>query len=733
MEETMLIARIESACSTLLVTWVGILASSSMAFAQALPWMNPALAPAERAALLVAAMTLDQKIEQLHGQPGPIPEVPSCGNGGRHVPGIPELQIPTFRITNGPVGIGAGDCSPQAQATALPSSLALSASWDPALAYAYGDLIGREAVNVGVHVVEGPGMNMLRVPQGGRNFEYLGEDPFLAGALAVQEIHAVQSHNIIAMAKHFVANEQEANRGTVNEIIDARTLSEIYLLPFEMSVKDGDVAAVMCAYPRVNGTYNCENNLMRDTLRGLWGYQGYVQSDFGATHSTAASILAGLDHEMSTGVFFTPANIAAALSAGTIYEANINTMLLRRYTQMFRFGQFDRPITLTQIDAVGNGQIARSIADQSAVLLKNANSVLPLNASALHSIALIGRQNLTAVAVTGGGGSSKVAPLYTVAPLQGLQSALGAAGSGATVTYNDGTNAASAAALAAASDVAIVMVGDIESEGTDRTTLSLPNNGGVIQDALVAAVAAANPKTVVVIKNGDPVLMPWIDQVPAVLVVWYPGQEDGNVVADLLFGVANPSGKLPATFPVAAADVPAHTPQQYPGVLVNGIPTATYSEGLEMGYRWYDAQGIKPLFPFGFGLSYTSFALSKIEATPEVSDGTHPILVQFFVENTGSRSGAEVPQVYLGLPASTGEPPKRLVAFDKVRLAAGDKTKVQLTIDPAASNHPLSYWDVDHGDWSIADGDYAIYVGNSSADIALTGRVHVSRPPRGNP
>ena len=251
------------------------------------------------------------------------------------------------------------------------------------------------------------------------------------------------------------------------------------------------------------------------------------------------------------------------------------------------------------------------------------------------------------------------------------------------------------------------------------------------QDALVAAVAAANPKTVVVLKNGDPVLMPWIDQVPAILAVGYPGQEDGNIVADLLFGLVNPSGKLPATFPVAAADVPAHTPAQYPGVLVNGIPTATYSEGLEIGYRWYDAQNIKPLFPFGFGLSYTSFALSKVEVTPQVSDGTHPILVQFFVENTGSREGAEVPQVYLGIPAATGEPPKRLVAFTKVRLASGEKAHVQLTIDPAASNHPLSFWDADRSEWSTADGDYTIYVGNSSADIALTSSsVHISRPPR---
>jgi beta-glucosidase len=719
--------------ATSFVAWICILSgflASSMSIAQSLPWMNPSLPPAERASLLIGAMTLEQKIEQLHGQPGPIPEVPSCGSGGRHIPGITELGIPTFRITNGPVGIGAGDCTPQAKATALPSSLALAASWDPALAYAYGDLIGREAVNLAVHVVEGPGMNMLRVPQGGRNFEYLGEDPFLAGALAIQVIRAIQSHDIIAMAKHYVANEQEANRFTVNELVDERTLSEIYLLPFEMSVKDGDVAAVMCAYPRIDGTYNCENALLKSPLRDLWGYQGYVQSDFGATHSTAPSILAGLDHEMSTGVFFTPANIEAALAAGTITEADLDTMLKRRYTQMFRFGQFDRAIALTPIDVVNDGLVARSIAEQSAVLLKNANSLLPLDASGLHSIALIGRANLTNVALTGGGGSSKVAPLYTVTPIQGLQNVLTAAGSNAAVSYNDGSNLASAAALAASSDVAIVIAGDIESEGTDRTTLSLPNNGVVDQNALIAAVAGANRRTVVVIKNGDPVLMPWIASVPAVLVVWYPGQEDGNVVADLLFGIANPSGKLPATFPLAAGDVPAHTPEQYPGVLINGVPTAAYSEGLQMGYRWYDAQGIKPLFPFGFGLSYTSFAISELQVTPKVSDGKHPILVQFFVQNTGSRTGAEVAQVYLGLPASTGEPSKRLVAFEKVRLDPGGKMWVQLEIDPSAANHPLSYWDISSESWATADGDYRIYVGSSVADIALSDSVHVSQPPR---
>ena len=713
----------------------GLVFSWSIASGQSLPWMDPTLSPDERASLLVGAMTLDQKIEQLHGQSGPVPEVPSCGTrAGRHVPGIPSLQIPTFRISNGPVGIGQGDCTPTAPATGVVSSLGLAASFDVAQAAAFGDLVGREGIDVGIHVVEGPGMDMARVPQGGRNFEYLGEDPFLAGAMAVPYIRAMQSHGIIGMAKHYVANDQETNRGTVNEIIDDRTLHEINLIPFEMSVKDGDVAAIMCAYNRVNGLYNCENApLLNGVIRDQWGFKGYVQSDFGAAHSTAPSMLAGMDLEMSSGVFYTGANINLALAAGSISVDDVDTALKRRYGQMFRMGDFDRPITLTPIDAVSDGLIARSISEASSVLLKNANGLLPLNASAIHTIALIGQSTYTNAAVNGGGGSSRVTPLYTVTPLQGIQNVLDQLGASATVTTlianADGSNNAAAAALAASSDVAIVMAGVVTSEGSDRPNLSLPNN----QDALISAVAAANPQhTVLVLKDGDAVLMPWISQVPAVLEAWYPGEEDGNVVADLLFGIANPSGKLPVTYPVNAGDVPANTAAQYPGVIVNGIPTATYSEGLEMGYRWYDAQGIEPLFPFGFGLSYTAFSISKLEVTPKVSDGTHPILVQFFVQNTGSRPGAEVPQVYLGLPASTGEPPKRLVKFEKVSLNPGEKVHVQLVIDPAATNHPFSYWDMAQRNWTIADGEYAVYVGSSSRDIALTDSIKVSHPPRGH-
>jgi beta-glucosidase len=679
--------------------------------------MDRRLLPEERAELLVAAMTLDEKLAQLHGHVGVNPEFP-CGHSTRHVPGVPRLRIPTMRITNGPAGVGPGDCSPQKAATALPSGLALAASWDPALAYAFGEVVGIETLNLATHVFEAPGLNIARVPHNGRNFEYFGEDPYLAGRMAVEQVKAVQSNGIIAMPKHYAANNQETNRFEVDAIIDERTLREIYLPAFEMAVRDGGAAAVMCAYPRVNGTYACENeHLLKQVLRKEWGFRGYVQSDFGAVHSTAQSILAGTDLEMNSGVWYSAARVGAALAAGAVGVADIELLLKRRFYSMFRLGQFDRPLVETPIDAVGHGRVALSIAEQSAVLLKNVDGQLPLDASALRSIALIGPHMHARDANTGGEGSSKVVPLYTITPMQGLRDVLDRLGSSATVTYDDGAEIAAAATLAASSDIAIVMVGDNHTEGADRSNLSLPGT----QDALVLAVATANPRTIVVLKNGGPVLMPWIDRVRAVLEAWYPGSEDGNAVARLLFGVANPSGKLPVTFPKATGDVPARTPAQWPGVTVNGIPAARYSEGLQVGYRWYDAQQIKPLFPFGFGLSYTTFALSHLQATPVVTDGKTPIRVEFRLENTGRRAGAEVAQLYLGLPAMTGEPPKRLVGFKKVWLNPGERTTVTLAIDPNATNRPLSYWDSSIRDWAIANGAYEVYLGTSAGDIAETG------------
>jgi beta-glucosidase len=683
--------------------------------------MNPARLPEDRADLLVAARTLDEKLAQLHGEIGLNPAFP-CGNSTRHVPAVPRLRIPTMRITNGPAGAGPGDCVPQKPATALPSALALAASWDPALAYAFGEVAGTETANLATHVFEAPGLNIARVPQNGRNFEYFGEDPYLAGRMAVEQVKAVQSKGVIAMAKHYVANNLETNRFEVDELIDERTLREIYLPAFEMAVKDGGAAAVMCAYPRINGTYACENEyLLKEVLRKEWGFRGYVQSDFGAVHSTARSILAGADLEMNTGTWYSATRINAALAAGAIRVADIDVLLKRRFYSMFRLGQFDRPLVETPIDAVGHGRLARSIAEQSAVLLKNEKGALPLDASVVRSIALIGPRAQAREANTGGEGSSRRPALHHhLYPGPGRPDSLG---STATVTYDDGADPPAAAAWLVC-PISRSSWSATLTEGADRSNLSLPGN----QDALVSAVATANPRTIVVLKNGGPVLMPWIDQVRAVLEAWYPGSEDGNVVARLLLGITNPSGKLPITFPKAESDVPARTRAQWPGVPVNGVATAKYSEGLQVGYRWYDAQNIKPLFPFGFGLSYTTFSLSRLETAPAVTDGTTPIRVEFWLENTGRRGGAEVPQLYLGLPSATGEPPKRLVGFKKVWLDPGERTKVTLMIDPDATNRPLSYWESELGDWAVANGTYKVYLGNSAGDIAATGAFIIVRP-----
>jgi beta-glucosidase len=696
--------------------------------AEPLPWMNPAMPPAQRAELLVGALSFSQKVQQLHGARSAIPELPVCGSSGRHVPGIPALQIPTFRITNGPVGLGGGDCSPQDPATALPVALALAAGFDPKLAHAYGDLMGREARMLGLHELESPGINMARLGQGGRNFEYFGEDPVLAGVMATSEVRAVQANGVIGMTKHYVLNDQEQNRGTVSVIVDDRTLHQLYLLPFEMAVKDGDVGSVMCSYNKIAGTYSCENPYTLNTvLRDQWGFTGYVQSDFGAVHSAAPGMNAGMDFEMPSGTWYTEANINAALLNGTLAQATVDRALKRRYEQMFKFGIFDRPVTRTPIDpdtAKANGAVARSIGEQTAVLLKNKGKLLPL-AKSVRSIVIIGQATYANAAVAGGGGSSRVLPTYTVTPLAGIQNVLQQIGSSASVklviALNDGSNNAAAAAEASAADVAIVMAGVVTTEGRDRLSLSLPDN----QDALISAVAAANPRTVVVLKDGDPVLMPWIEQVPAVLEAWNPGQEDGNVVARLLFGLANPSGKLPVTYPKLATDTPTSTAERYPGTVENGLPTVRYSEGLAMGYRWYDAKKIEPLFPFGFGLSYTSFTISKLEVTPKSYGWTHPIRVKFFVENTGTRSGAEVAQVYIGMPASLGEPPKRLVAFQKVFLKPGEKRHVQISINPQGNSHPLSYWDSKAQKWTIAAGKYQVYVGNSSNNIVASEEISI--------
>jgi beta-glucosidase len=680
---------------------VALAAAHVIAFAQGVsPWMNTSLTPQQRAELLVKAMTLDEKIAQIH-------MLDLRGEKPREVPGIARLGLPAFKITNGPLGAGPGDSSRPQPATALPSAMALAASWDPALAETFGRIAGEEVAARPEHLLEAPGVNIARVPQNGRNFEYFGEDPYLAARVVVPEVRGIQGAGVLAEVKHYAANNQEDARKIIDEIIDERTLREIYLPAFEASVKQGNVAAVMCAYPSVNGQFMCENfHLLKDVLRGEWGFQGFVQSDYTANQSTLPAANAGLDLSMKNDEHYS-ANFKEAIRTKQLDESVLDTMLTRRFTQMFKFGFFDHPFSHVEVDAKKNGAVARDIAEKSAVLLKNAGGLLPLSVASVHTIALIGPY--AGSAHTGGGGSSAVAPLYTVSPTDGLKNV---AGPNVTINYNDGSDAAAAGAAAKSADVALVMVGNKDREGADRPNLSLPDK----QDELISAVAAANPRTVVVLKTGGPVLMPWLDRVPVVLEAWYPGEEDGNAVADLLFGKANPSGKLPLTFPKAEGDTPAHTREQWPGV--NG--KATYSEGLKVGYRWYDAQNIEPMFPFGFGLSYTTFTIRNLDVPKQATAG-QPMSVTVEVVNTGKRSGADVVQIYVASPVSAGEPPHQLRGFEKVALAPGESKRVTIQLDGRA----FSIWDTTKNGWAVVPGQYTIFAGDSSRNLPLRSDVAV--------
>lgn len=642
-------------------------------------------------------MTLDEKISQIH--------MASNREHPREVPGIPRLGVPTFKITNGPLGAGPGDVHDVLPATALPAALALGASWDTNLATQFGTIAGEEVVAHGDDLIEGPGVNITRVPRNGRNFEYFGEDPFLSARLGVAEIRAIQQQGVISEVKHFAVNSQELNRKGINEFVDERTLREIYLPAFEAAVKEGHAAAVMAAYPSVNGEFCARNShLLTDILRDQWGFDGFVQSDYSAVTNGVQCARAGLDLSMKGQPIAD--DIKTGVTNGEMPVSVLDTMITRRFAQMFRFRIFDHPKTQQPIPAKEHGAVARAIAEQSAVLLKNSDNILPLDAKAIHSVAVIGR--FAGAALTGGTGSSMVKPLYTVSPVEGLTNLLGP---NVTVTYNAGTNFDEAAALAKSADIALVIAGNRDGEGRDRTNLSLPAN----QDLIVSNVVAANPKTIVVLKTGGPVLMPWLEQIPAVLEIWYPGEEDGNVMADLLFGKANPSGKLPMTFPTSEAETPVSTPQQYPGV--NG--DAIYSEKLLVGYRWYDAKNVEPLFPFGFGLSYTTFAVTNLTVTPYVTNENVQVTVD--ISNTGSRAGAEVVQVYVAAPTNAMEPPKQLKGFAKVKLQPGKTQRITITLNQRA----FSYWNTSFGKWVLAPGEHEILVGTSSRDLPLHASVTI--------
>jgi beta-glucosidase len=707
------------------------------------PWLDPSNTPRERAEQLVAAMTVEQKIAQLHGAMATIDiyalSAQAAAEGAdmdqlaaqiridRHVAAIDELGIPRFRITNGPVGVGMGDGTPSPPATSLPMTIGLAAGFDPELAHAYGDIIGSETATLGQHVLEGPGVCLHRTPIAGRNFEYFSEDPYLSGVLGVAVTQAIQAHDVIAMAKHFAVNDQEHERFRASVEIDEHVLRELYLLPFEMLVKDAEIAAVMSAYNRVRGTYATENRyLLTDVLRTEWGFDGYVQSDFWSCRSAAASLHAGMDHEMPDAKWLNEDNVKAALHDTSLEIETVDRALVRRFTQMFRFGQFERPYQPGVIDAAGHGATARRIGGEIAVLLKNDDQLLPLSAD-VHDIAVIGQSTFVDDACLGGGGSSKVDPLYTVPPVDGFRDVLADLGNAQAVVTkitvaDDLSNLAEARRAAADATVVVLMAGLVATEGADQPDANMLNEQNTMLDQLLGL----NSATVVVLKDSNPVLMPWIDKAPAVLEVWNQGSEDGHVVADLLFGVVNPSGKVPTSYPVTEDDtLYAGHPERHPGVDEgDGYPVIRYSEGLQMGYRWHHSQQIAPLFGFGYGLSYTTFDLADV--TVDASHGVAaPVTVMATVTNTGPLAGAEVVQVYLGIPVD-GQPPKRLVGFTKVFLQPGETRTLTLIIDPAATHHPFSVWDYATRQFVITPGEYTLHIGTSADHTPHTATITVA-------
>ena len=705
------------------------------------PYKNAKLPVDQRVADLLKRMTLEEKVTML------------SGSGWMESAPIERLGIPAIKMADGPMGVRSwagssaitnSTSSPvKVETTSFPSGVAMAATWDTELVQREGQAIAQEVKALGRDMILGPTVNINRQPLWGRNFEGYGEDPYLAAQLGVAYIKGVQSEGVIPSVKHFAVNNEEYERHRVNATIDERTLHEIYLPAFKAAVQEADVWNVMSAYNKVNGVHCGESDYLLDqVLKKEFGFKGFVVSDWGSTYSTAPTVNAGMDLEMPGGPpmqkwiasprtiasgngdgWLVPEKVLAEVKAGHITEATIDDNVGRILRVIFLSGLFDHPDAGGgEVDTSEQRAVALQGATEGIVLLKNDGGLLPLDAKRIHSIAVIGPN--AAVARTGGGGSSLVRPKYAIATLDGSKSkargkiqvtyALGVGMEGEDAAQDTPearakalTEAADAASKA---DVAIVVVGrynKLESEGFDVKTMDLP----VGQDELIQAIEKANPHTVVVLNTGDPVTMTkWIDKTPALLDMWYGGQEGGHALAAILFGDANPSGKLPVTLPKRYEDNPAAA--NYPGKDLE----VNYAEGIYVGYRYYDTKKVEPQFPFGFGLSYTKFEYSALVVGPERITRDETIHVGLTVRNTGNRAGAEVVQLYVhDGDAKIDRPVHELKGFSRVELKPGEAKTVRFTLDRAA----LSYWDPAKKAWTADPGRFQIEVGASSRDIRM--------------
>jgi beta-glucosidase len=684
---------------------------------------------------LVARMTPQEKAAML------------SGSGWMESQPNPRLGIPAIKMADGPMGVrnwrGSSAVTNAVStvpvtATAFPAGIAMASTWDPDLVARAAAVIAQEVKALGRDMILGPTVNINRVPLWGRNFEGYGEDPYLTARMGVAYIKAVQAEGVIPSVKHFAANNEEYERHRIDEKIDERTLNEIYFPAFKAAVQEAGVWAVMSAYNKVNGQWCAENPyLLTETLRKRWGFRGFVISDWVSTYSTDATINAGMDLEMPGGEamriwankpetkrdgngagWLTADKVLAAISAGRVTQETVDEAVRRILRVMLAAGLFDHPHTGGgEVDTPDQRRTARAAANESIVLLKNSSGVLPLSAAHTPKIAVIGPN--AAVARTGGG-SSLVRPKSAITPLDGIKEAAGPRADivhalGAVMEAEDAGKTPQelreeAVAVARHSDVAIVVVGyapKLEGEGFDRKSMDLPAG----QDELIEAIAAANKNTIVVVAAGAPVTMTrWIGRVAAVVYGWYAGQEAGHAIGDVLFGVVNPSGKLPVTFPKVLQDSPAYG--HYPGENLH----VEYAEGIYVGYRGFDRNHVEPLFPFGHGLSYTKFDYSGLKvAFPTVNVN---------VRNSGTRAGAEVAQLYLQPPPSpVDRPVKELKGFERVMLQPGETKTVTFTLDKAA----MSYYDPAVHDWVAQPGRFTVLVGSSSRDIRAKGDFELAK------
>ena len=806
--------------------------SSRAASSPSCPWLDQSLPVSKRVSLLLAQMTLADKINEVTGAGFSEPYV-------FYISAIPSLCIPAIGEEDGPVGVGDGLTG----VTQMPAAVSLAATFDQSLATQYGQVVGSEEHGKGAMVNLGPTVNIDRDPRWGRSFEAYTEDPFLNASMATADIDGVQSQGEMAQVKHLAVYNQETNRNTPadNAIVSTRALNEIYLPAFWAATVQAKASSVMCAYSTINGQAACQNQyLMKTTLDQRWAFPGFVTSDYQATHSTVPSADAGMDQEMPAPQYYGSA-LQAAVESGQVSMATLNEMVSRILTEMFRFNEFNNPptgSTSATVTTPAHQAVSTAVAEAGTVLLKNDGGTLPLKSSGGGTVAVIGPAASAQPDYTGGG-SAYVTSTFNVTPLQGLQAA---AGPGTTVSYTQGlptdtslsaipssdltpaytgtnygqtytgtltapetgtyvlafknpgsytvTNlsldgkeilanpgtppvstysvgvdltagqtytlqlsgggpsaslswamptdlgpgiAQGVAAAKSASTAVVVVSDDTESEAADRASLNLPS----AQNELISAVAAANPHTVVVIDAGAPVVMPWLSHVASVVDAWYPGESNGTALAAVLFGQVDPGGHLPVTFPTDLSQVPASSPAQFPGT--GG--QVQYSEGIDVGYRYYDANNETPLFPFGYGLSYTNFRFSGLSITPRnVQNGTSGpgatacgcngqsgslVTVSATVTNTGPAAGSDVAQLYLGDPAAAGEPPRQLKGFQKVTLQPGQSTTVHFTL----SGHDLSYWNDTANGWVVPDGQYQVYIGDSSApaNLPLQGNFTVIR------